>query len=80
MYYPDWYGGRGKNKYIKNNKCAMRYLYDHNIHQAINVAAFEVLSAKKDLITYYVIKIIGVTSRKLNKIIKEMDLDFAGDF
>lgn len=77
--YPDWYGGRHKNKYIKNNKCVMGYLYDHNINQAINAAPFAALSAKNDLITY-VSKITGVTNRKLNKVIKEMHVDFVGDF
>lgn len=81
--HPDWYGGRlawrCRNKYSKNNKCVMRHLYDNNVHQAINVAAFEVLSARKDLINY-VSRITGITSRKINKIIKEMDLDFAGNY
>lgn len=62
--HPDWYGGRWawrwRNKYSKTNKCVMRHLYDDNVHQAINVAAFEVLSARKDLITY-VSKIAGIT-------------------
>lgn len=57
----------------------MRHLYDDNVHQAINVAAFEVLSARKDLITY-VSKITGITSRKINKIIKEMGVDFTGNY
>lgn len=81
--HPDWYGGkwawRCRNKYSKNNKCVMRHLYDDNIHQAINVASFEVLSARKDLIAY-VSKITGITSRKINKIIKGMDVDFAGNY
>lgn len=81
--HPDWYGGRWawrcRNKYSKSNKCVMRHLYDDNAHQAINVVAFEVLSARKDLIAY-VSKITGITSRKINKIIKEIDLDFAGNY
>ena len=81
--HPDWYGGRWawrcRNKYSKSNKCVMRHLYDDNAHQAINVVAFEVLSARKDLIAY-VSKITGITSRKINKIIKEMDVDFAGNY
>ena len=81
--HPDWYGGRWawrcRNKYSKSNKCVMRHLYDDNVHQAINVAAFEVLSARKDLITY-VSKITGITSRKINKIIKEMGVDFTGNY
>lgn len=81
--HPDWYGGRWawrcRNKYSKNNKCVMRHLYDDNVHQAINVAVFEVLAARKDLIAY-VSKITGITSRKINKIIKEIDLDFAGNY
>ena len=79
----DWYGGRWawrcRNKYSKTNKCVMRHLYDDNVHQAINVAVFEVLAARKDLITY-VSKITGVTSRKINKIIKEMGVDFTGNY
>lgn len=81
--HPDWYGGRWawrcRNKYSKRNKCVMRHLYDDNVHQAINVAAFEVLSARKDLIAY-VSKITGVTSRKINKTIKEMGVDFTGNY
>ena len=81
--HPDWYGGRWawrcRNKYSKTNKCVMRHLYDDNVHQAINVAVFEVLAARKDLITY-VSKITGVTSRKINKIIKEMGVDFTGNY
>lgn len=81
--HPDWYGGRWawrcRNKYSKNNKCVMRHLYDDNVHQAINVAVFEVLAARKDLIAY-VSKITSVTSRKINKMIKEMDVDFAGNY
>lgn len=46
--HPDWYGGiwswRCRNKYSKNNKCVMRHLYDDNVHQAINVAVFEILA------------------------------------
>lgn len=57
----------------------MRHLYDDNVHQAINVVTFEFLSARKDLITY-VSKVTGVTSRKINKIIKEMGVDFAGNY
>lgn len=81
--HPDWYGGRWawrcRNKYSKSNKCVMRHLYDDNVHQAINVAVFEVLAARKDLIAY-VSKITSVTSRKINKMIKEMDVDFAGNY
>lgn len=81
--HPDWYSGRWawrcRNKYSKNNKCVMRHLYDDNVHQAINVAVFEVLAARKDLIAY-VSKITSVTSRKINKMIKEMDVDFAGNY
>ena len=57
----------------------MRHLYDDNVHQSINIAAFEVLSARKDLIAY-VSKINGITSRKINKIIKEMNVDFSGNY
>lgn len=71
--------GDGLDKYSKTNKCVMRHLYDDNVHQAINVAVFEVLAARKDLITY-VSKITGVTSRKINKIIKEMGVDFTGNY
>lgn len=57
-----------KNKYRftgNGDKCNVRHIYDDNIHQAINVAAFEVLAAGGDLIAY-VSKIIGITSRKIN--------------
>lgn len=81
--HPDLDGGRWawrcRNKYSKNNKCVMRHPYDDNVHQAINVAALEVLSARKDIITY-VSKITGITSRKINKIIKEMSVDFIGNY
>ena len=57
----------------------MRHLYDDNVHQTINLAVFEVLVARKDLIAY-VSKIISVASRKINKMIKEMDVDFEGNY
>lgn len=70
--HPDWYGGRWawccKNKYRftgNGNKRNVCHIYDDNIHHAINVAAFEVLAAKGDLIAY-VSKITGITSRKIN--------------
>lgn len=67
--HPDWYGGRWawccKNKYRytgNGDKCNVRHIYDDNVHQSINVAVFEVLSARKDLITY-LSNITGITSR-----------------
>ena len=57
----------------------MIHLYDDNVHQTINVAVFEVLVARKDLIAY-VSKITSVASRKINKMIKEKDVDFEGNY
>lgn len=40
---------------------------------------FKVIATRKDIIDY-VSKITGVTIRKINKILKEMDVDFAGNY
>ena len=84
--HPDWYGGRWawccKNKYRytgNGDKCNVRHIYDDNVHEAINAAAFEVLVTRKDLVAD-VSKITGVSRRKINKLIKETNTGFAGNY
>lgn len=57
----------------------MRHIYDDNIHEAIDRAGFEVLGKRKDLITY-ISKVSGISSRRINVILKEIAEGYIGNF